>query len=57
MRSVFTVLLLLPLFVFPGSAVTQQNTDEPLFTISVAPPTSAKDLQLRYFVSGKAGVR
>lgn len=50
-------LLLLPCFMLPGSAAAQKNTDQPLFTISVAPPTSAKDVQLRYFVSDEAGVR
>ncbi|MGE5321862.1 MAG: hypothetical protein ACM3SW_03315 [Actinomycetota bacterium] len=57
MRSVLTALLLLPCFVLPGPAATQKHTDEPLFTISVAPPTSAKDVQLRYFISDAAGVR
>ena len=57
MRSVPIALLLLACFMLPGSAATQNNKDEPLFTISVAPPTSAKDVQLRYFVGDEAGVR
>lgn len=57
MRTLLAALLLLPCFVLPGSAATQKTTDEPLFTISVAPPTSAKDVQLRYFVSDEADVR
>lgn len=57
MRSVIAAFILISGFMLPGSAAAQKNIDEPLFTISVAPPTSAKDVQLRYFVSDEAGVR
>ncbi|HET9183195.1 MAG TPA: hypothetical protein VFP59_13745 [Candidatus Angelobacter sp.] len=57
MRSLLAALVLLLSSLLPGSASAQKNTGEPLFTISVAPPTSAKDVQLRYFLSDDAGVR
>jgi len=57
MQSVVIALVLLLSSIIPGSAVAQKRTGETLFTISVAPPTSAKDLQLRYFVSDETGVR
>jgi len=36
--------------------VAQEPAHEKLFTISVAPPTSAKDVQVRYFLTGQFGL-
>src|SRR5262249_45062696 len=36
--------------------VAQEPAHEKLFTISVASPTSAKDVQVRYFLTGEFGI-
>lgn len=48
------LLVLIMCFVAPGM-VAQNAADNDIFTISVAPPTSAKDIQVRYFFSGEFG--
>lgn len=51
LRTGFLVILTLS-FVAPGFA--QQSADnQNLFTITVAPPTKAKDVQVRYYFSGE----
>lgn len=41
---------------FVSCLIAQQPTQEKVFTISVAPPTAAKDVQVRYFLTGEFGV-
>ena len=40
----------------PTAAPQQQSTAEKLFSINVAPPTSARNVQVRYFLTGEFGV-
>lgn len=50
--------LLFLLIVLPAVYLNAQtNTEETIFTISVAAPTSAKDVQIRPFLTDEAGVR
>lgn len=40
-----------------GAPAAQAGTDDTIFTISVAAPTPAKDVQVRYFLTDQSGVR
>ncbi|MGH9569637.1 MAG: hypothetical protein ACRD4F_08345 [Candidatus Angelobacter sp.] len=58
MATAVRVLLLVAIFAFPGTSLTAQTgTDESIFTIAVAAPTAAKDVQVRYFLADEAGAR
>jgi hypothetical protein len=45
------------LLVLPISLAAQTNATDDIFTISVAAPTSAKDVQVRYFLNGDSTVQ
>jgi len=46
------------LLTLPGTClIAQSSVEETIFTVTVAPPTSAKDVQLRYVVTDSTGVR
>lgn len=47
--------LVTPVFLAPCLAAQSGNNVEDIFTISVAAPTSAKDIQVRYFFTGEFG--
>lgn len=50
--------LILALFLaVPIGLAAQTNANDDVFTISVAAPTSAKDVQVRYFLNGDATVQ
>lgn len=58
MPVVRSALALLALCVIFGTAAPAQTSpDEAIFTISVLGPTSAKDVQVRYFVTDESGSR
>jgi len=40
-----------------GTPAAQVGTDDAIFTISVVAPTTAKDVQVRYFLTDQSGVR
>jgi hypothetical protein len=40
-----------------GTPAAQSNPADTIFTISVAPPTTAKDVQVRYFLTDESGAR
>src|SRR5258708_5186249 len=40
-----------------GTPTAQPSTADAIFTISVAPPIQAKDVQVRYFLTDESGVR
>ena len=40
-----------------GTPAAQAGTDDTIFTISVAAPTTAKEVQVRYFLTDQSGVR
>src|SRR6478672_1638751 len=40
-----------------GTLTAQSNSADTIFTISVAAPTTAKDVQVRYFLTDESGVR
>lgn len=40
----------------PTGAAQQQSSADKLFSITVTPPTSARDVQIRYFLTGEFGV-
>jgi hypothetical protein len=40
-----------------GTPAAQQAPDDAIFTISIAAPTPAKDVQVRYFLTDQSGVR
>ncbi len=49
-------LLLFGLFTLGATLVNAQTSaDKPIFTISIAAPTSAKDVQIRYFLTDETG--
>jgi hypothetical protein len=50
------LILVTPVFLAPGLAAQDPANDD-IFTISVAAPTSAKDVQVRYFFTGEFGGR
>ncbi|HEY6250874.1 MAG TPA: hypothetical protein VI685_13015 [Candidatus Angelobacter sp.] len=50
------LVLALLLASFTTCLVAQQTPQEKLFAISVAPPTSPKNVQVRYFLTGEFGV-
>src|SRR5215469_13454672 len=52
-RPLVLVVLLASLL---SCVIAQEPAHEKLFTISVAPPTSPKDVQVRYFLTGDFGV-
>lgn len=52
-RPLVLVMLLASLL---SCVIAQEPAHEKLFTISVAPPTSPKDVQVRYFLSGEFGI-
>jgi hypothetical protein len=45
------------LFLVFSICLVAQTSDQDIFTISVASPTSAKDIQVRYFLSGDPAVQ
>ena len=49
--------LLFALFLVFSICLVAQTSDQDIFTISVAGPTSAKDIQVRYFLSGDPAVQ
>ena len=51
-RLIFALFLAVPVCV-----AAQTNANDDVFTISVAPPTSAKDVQVRYFLNGDPTVQ
>ncbi len=51
-RLIFALFLAVPICV-----AAQTNANDDVFTISVAPPTSAKDVQVRYFLNGDPTVQ
>jgi hypothetical protein len=58
----FLLVLILSLAGSPLTAQTetptaQSNPADAIFTISVVPPTTAKDVQVRYFLTDESGVR
>ncbi len=55
MPTAVRTLLLLLVIALPATFLTAQNGAEPIFTISVTAPTSAKDVQLRSFLKDEAG--
>jgi hypothetical protein len=58
MQVVRGTLVLLTLLVLLGiAAPAQTSSDEVIFTISVLGPVSAKDVQVRYFVTDDSGAR
>ena len=58
MPVVRSTLALLALFVILGiTSPAQTSPDEVIFTVSVLGPTSAKDVQVRYFVTDESGSR
>lgn len=60
MQTVVRTLLLSLLVSLPGSFLAGQtaaNNDNSIFTISVQAPTTAKDVQLRYFLTDESGAR
>ncbi|HEU5414927.1 MAG TPA: hypothetical protein VFW31_14260, partial [Candidatus Angelobacter sp.] len=58
MRVVRCGLVLLTFLVLLGiAAPAQTSSDEVIFTISVLGPVSAKDVQVRYFVTDESGSR
>jgi len=65
MPAVARGFLLVLFSAFAGSSLTAQNATptmqqvpaDAIFTISVAPPTPAKDVQVRYFLTDESGVR
>ena len=52
-----TYLLFFALFLVVSVCLVAQTSDQDIFTISVAGPTSAKDIQVRYFLSGEPAVQ
>jgi hypothetical protein len=64
-RSFLLVLTLVVILTVPGSYLTAQTGTpaaqatpaDAVFTISVIPPTPAKDVQVRYFLTDQSGVR
>ena len=59
-RSVFFLLLLVSgsyLTAQTGTPTAQPSPADAIFTISVTPPTQAKDVQVRYFLTDQSGVR
>jgi hypothetical protein len=59
-RSVFFLLLLVAgsyLTAQTGTSTAQPSPADAIFTISVTPPTQAKDVQVRYFLTDQSGVR
>ena len=59
-RGLLLLVLTLPgiyLTAQTGTPAAQAGTDDTIFTISVAPPTTAKDVQVRYFLTDQSGVR
>jgi hypothetical protein len=64
MPAVARGFLLVLMLVLPGRYLTAQagttaqpNAEDTVFTISVAPPTTVKDVQVRYFLTDQSGVR
>ena len=58
MRVVRSTLALLTILVLLGiAAPAQTSSDEVIFTISTLGPVSAKDVQVRYFVTDESGAR
>ena len=51
-RLIFALFLALPI-----ALAAQTNASDDIFTISVAAPTSARDVQIRYFLSGDPTVQ
>jgi hypothetical protein len=49
--------LLIALFLAFSGCLLAQTSNQDIFTISVAAPTSAKDVQVRYFLSGDPAVQ
>jgi hypothetical protein len=49
--------LLIALFLAFSVCLVAQTSNQDIFTISVAAPTSAKDVQVRYFLSGDPAVQ
>lgn len=59
-RGFFLLVLILPgryLTAQTGTPTAQGSPADAIFTISVAPPTTAKDVQVRYFLTDQSGVR
>jgi hypothetical protein len=55
MRTYRSILVLL--LAFPFCLAAQSNSSEDIFTIAVAPPTSTRDVQVRYVLNGDAQVQ
>lgn len=56
MRAMVGGLIFLLVISIPGTDVTAQTgADAPIFTVAVLPPTPAKDVQLRYFLTDQTG--
>jgi hypothetical protein len=59
-RGFLVLILILPgsfLIAQTGTPAAQANPADAIFTISVAPPTQVKDVQVRYFLTDQSGVR
>jgi hypothetical protein len=59
-RSIFFLLLLVSgsyLTAQTATPTAQSSPADAIFTISVTPPTQAKDVQVRYFLTDQSGVR
>ena len=58
MSTAVRSLILFAVFMFAGALLTgQTGGDKPIFTISVATPTAAKDVQIRYFLTDETGAQ
>jgi hypothetical protein len=65
MPAVARGFLLVLILAFAGSSLTAQtgtsatpsNSEDTVFTITVVPPTTAKDVQVRYFLTDQSGTR